>query len=96
VRGAPRGSRGRRGLRGEGGTAGAGDEAQWRERWRRAGAASRARLQLEAMRYAGGAAGGGVGQCGGDTELAQVKRQQQETLQEYDRLRADVERDGVR
>lgn len=90
------GGKGAEGAKGgqsaKGATVGGGDEAQWRERFASAREQlSRGRLQLEAMR-------GRVGRLAGarltatESELAQVQGQQQETLQEYDRLRADVER----
>jgi chromosome segregation ATPase len=53
---------------------------------------SRARIQLEAMRGRVGRLAGQQVTASTDEELSQVQRQQQETLQEYDRLRADVER----
>jgi chromosome segregation ATPase len=53
---------------------------------------SRTRIQLEAMRSRVGRLAGAALNAANPAEQSQVQREQQETLQEYDRLRADVER----
>jgi hypothetical protein len=74
-------------------TAGGGNEGQWRERMAAAREQlSRTRIQLEAMRGRVGRLAGASLTAASEAEQGQVQRQQQETLQEYDRLRADVER----
>jgi hypothetical protein len=74
-------------------TVGGGSEGQWRERMAAAREQlSRARIQLEAMRARVGRLAGASVRAASEAEQSDVQRQQQETLQEYDRLRADVER----
>jgi hypothetical protein len=70
----------------------AGDEGQWRQRMQAArDTVSRTQLQLESMR-ARAAELTAVAATASEDQRANYQRLQQEALQEYDRLRADLQR----
>ncbi len=70
----------------------AGEEAGWRARMQAArDAVSRTQLQLESMR-ARAADLTAISATAGDDQRANYQRLQQEALQEYDRLRSDLQR----